>query len=201
MYHLATVLDPRYFYNEDGHPLTDEQLFDANEFFLEFLDKLKMNDEQQALATECFTLYKGRNALFSRTVLPVTDPIKFWLKYYDLKKYRDLASVSIRLLSVRPQSADCERMNSVHKCVQTKSRNRLVTAKVEKILRSKCYLKNENGAPDDYRFIDSIDFDPDRSLEPVDESVVSSVLASLESDTDIETGQEEDTELEIVELS
>ena len=71
------------------------------------------------------------------------------------------------LLSVRPHSCDCERMNSVHKAVQTKARNRLSIARVEKLIRTKCFLLNEEAREEDFSIIQFVDFDPQESRTEV----------------------------------
>ena len=177
LYHLACILDPNHFYDEQ--PLTDEQIFEAMEYFFELIAKQKFTPEQQQLASDCFTNYKQRAALFDRFKEFKGNPINFWQRVLDLKAYKDLARLAIKVLSVRPHSCDCERMNSVHRAVQTKARNRLQQSKVEKLLRCKCYLWSEQAESEKFSLKDFVDFEPNR--EQTTEIFID--LAEFEEDT------------------
>ena len=138
MYHLATVFDPRYFHNPDGHPLNNEQLSSANEYFETSLDSFDY--ENAAGISDCYLKYRNKQEFFKNKIYSGC-PIRFWRQYLTFSEnYKQLALIALKFISVHPHSCDCERQHSVHKAIQTKSRNRLSDDTVEKLLRCKTYL-------------------------------------------------------------
>ena len=157
-FHLATVLDPRY-YNEKGSPLSENQMYGANEFFEEYLRLHDFNIEEQSEITLTYSNYKRKTGYFANKKMDGC-PIIFWLQFldynrgtYNYKSYKGLALLAIKLLSICPHSCDCERMHSVHKCIQTKYRNRMTIEKCQKLLRCKSYLMNN----EDYKAFMKVD--------------------------------------------
>ena len=70
-------------------------------------------------------------------------------------------------------------MNSVHRAVQTKCRNRLAQPKVEKLLRCKCFLWSEDSESDPLSMKDFVNFEPEREQD----NEIFFDLAEFEEDT------------------
>ena len=92
-------------------------------------------------------------------------------------------------------------MNSVHKAIQTKWRNLLSIPKVEKLMRTKSFLLNENEDDKCQTVISNyIDIEPEREV-PTDEAFLNDDLLEFleETETD-QTDANSGESFEIVEL-
>lgn len=208
-HHLATLLDPRYLHKENGSPLTSQQFDSANQYFESLLEKRFGDDAQAAAVSDCFLDYKTKSGYFKNKKFDGC-PIRFWRQFQTGygEQYSELALMSLRLLSICPHSCDCERMHSVHKNVQTKTRNRLLINTCQKILRCKSYLKYQDlqqlkKVVNDASIIDYVHFIAEDSnfLDPEDREVNASPIEQVYIDHILQVVDElDETSEDVVEV-
>lgn len=128
---------------------------------------------------------RTQKAVLECTAAASFNPITWWKNNCGHRKLKDIA---IRVLSCSPTSAVVERMNSMHKLIQTKTRSALKHDRVIKLLF--CYVN--------MRLVDEVDVE---LLDMVEEALIDEIekenaeqqerarLASLGDSTGPSTGE------------
>jgi len=173
--HLAAyVVEPRFL----GDGLSDEEFLKATDVILSLARHLDL-DEDSVLTS--LTEYKCQSGIYGQALLKSAakridcKPVEWWKAFCPQQK---LFPVAIRLLSLAPTSAPCERSWSDFGNVHTKKRNRLKARKTMKLvsvqkhlrcsntkLREKAAKRSHGGNCDYYRTIDAVSLEVDTGVE------------------------------------
>ncbi|XP_051159350.1 uncharacterized protein LOC127280427 [Leptopilina boulardi] len=131
IHYLANLLDP----SKRGEDLIDQELLEAFECLTrlsEFYSESEGISVEDVL-TDC-NMFRLKEGIWQKDSLNLTinkmSPYMWWKSCYVGKSLRKIA---LKVLSLPPTSAACERTNSTYKNVHNKTTNRLSTERAGKI--------------------------------------------------------------------
>jgi 16S rRNA G966 N2-methylase RsmD len=134
-HYLAYFLDPRYrgeLIENDENSICE--VLKTLEKYAEDLGLINDEKDREELA-DCISNFRNKDKLFGCSLLADKIPGKYWHKMKAYSKYKKLATIGSKLLSIPSSSAGVERNFSLQGRTHTKSRNRLKETTIDKLMR------------------------------------------------------------------
>jgi hypothetical protein len=140
---LANLLDPRY----RGDRFKDDEMrmqlvLNKLEAYGSETNLMSSSQEKLEIGRQ-LTSYRNNDGLFGSNMLMDNVPHMYWNNLMLFKSTSALAQIAVRILSIPASSAAVERSFSIQGNLHTKSRNRLSEDNVDKLMRIKWCLDDE----------------------------------------------------------
>jgi len=142
-HYLAYLLDPRYrgeLVENDEDSICE--VLKTLEKYAEDLGLINDEKDREELS-DCISNFRNKDKLFGCSLLADRNPGKYWHKMKAYSKYKILATIGSKLLSIPSSSAGVERNFSLQGRTHTKSRNRLKDTTIDKLMRIQWVLNKE----------------------------------------------------------
>ena len=140
---MANFLDPR------SKHCTFENDEEKLQLVVSAMDKyacdigVVITEEDRHNLGEQLSAFRRREGLFGSPLLSNSTPYIYWENFLQFSSTRKIATLGSKILSIPASSAAVERSFSIQGHLHSKSRNRLLDTNVDKLMRVKWALKQE----------------------------------------------------------
>jgi hypothetical protein len=143
VYYLANLLHPKY----RGETFADDEVrmrktLNYLNVYSEDIGVVKSDLDREELGRQ-LSRFRMREDIFETKLLSHSDASMFWENHMQFTSCRMLAIIGARILSIPASSASVERSFSEQGHLHSKSRNRFTDQNVDKLMRIKWNLKQE----------------------------------------------------------
>lgn len=131
VHYAANLLDP----SKRGEDLIPEELLEAQEYLTKLAQFFSDTEgiSVQEVLTKC-NMFRLKEGIWQKASLNLTinnmTPYMWWKSCCVGKSLR---AIALKVLSLPPTSAACERTNSIYKCVHNNTKNRLLNERAGKL--------------------------------------------------------------------
>lgn len=140
---MANFLDPRTkhcTFENDEEKL--QLVVSAMDQYASDIGLVVTEEDRQGLG-EQLSAFRRREGLFGSPLLSSSTPYIYWENFLQFSSTRKIATIGSKILSIPASSADVERSFSIQGHLHSKARNRLLDTNVDKLMRVKWALKQE----------------------------------------------------------